>query len=194
MTRRSALFIRGVAALALLPGTAACATLLRTALAKAGIEDDGGGSGGAMVAGPAFAAASPGSHGRPVSIYQQAPAPRLWRLGLGQFHSVAYGATPSIFPNRCAFEILGNGDVAPETGDVPPVDVAKWGTERMATFAMEGVYMAVRFPHEGSFLSAHVLAETARRAAYGEGCGTDLFFAVVFGSPNATNPHPVARE
>lgn len=201
MTRQSAVFAKCAAAFALLFTATACATLLRTGLSKAGVEDrtsesiaSAGSEVGTMSPSPRTAAdARPGDD--QASVYEQMPTPRIWRLGLGYPHSVAYGATRWLAQGPCNIMPRGIADVLPVPEGAPATEMFSWGTVHVDAFGMPGVFFNGLVRQDGSSLTGQMMAETARQAAYGQGCGFNVFLGVRFGSvPAGGQPIRVLRE
>jgi hypothetical protein len=193
MSKRSGVVPEGVAAVALVLTTTACATLLRGALGRAGVPDNSAGSSGSTVSGPALSTTRTHSNDAPVSVYQEMPTPRIWRLTQGPVHSVAYGISRWA-QNPCAPMPPGIEDVLPVQQGAPITDVASLGPVHLEAFGMPGVYISGLRRGEGFDLTGQMMRQTARAVAYGRGCGYALFFGVRFGSANAVNPVPVMWE
>lgn len=193
MSKRSGIIPKGVAALALVLTTTACATLLRGALGRAGVPDNSSGPSGSTVSGPALSTTRTHSKDAPVSVYKEMPTPRIWRLTRGPVHSVAYSIS-RWRQNPCVPMLAGAEDMPPLEHGALDRELASWGPVHLEAFGVPDVYLSGP-PRGGDFnLSGQMMRQMARAAAYGGGCGYSLFFGVRFGSANATNPTLVMRE
>jgi hypothetical protein len=196
MSKRSAVLTKSMAALALVLTTTACATLLRSALGRAGVENNSSGSprsSGSTISGPALPETPTHSQNAPVSIYKEMPTPRLWSLTRGPVHSVAYSISRWA-QSPSAPMPLGIDDVLPVAPGAPITNVASWGPVHVEAFGIPGVYIS-GLVRGGDFnLSGQMMRNIAREVAYGRGCGSKLFFGVRFGSANATHPMTVMWE
>jgi hypothetical protein len=191
MSKRSGVIPKGVAALALVLTTTACAPLLRGALGKAGVPDNSRGSAGSTSA--VLPETLTHSKDAPVSVYRKMPTPRVWNLTMGPVHSVAYSISRWA-QNPCAPMPLGIDDVLPVAPGAPVTHVASWGPVHVEAFGIPGVYIS-GLVRGGDFnLSGQMMRNIAREVAYGRGCGYKLFFGVRFGSANATHPMTVMWE
>lgn len=193
MSKRSGVIPKGVAALALVLTTTACATLLRGALSRAGVPDNSSGASGSTVSGPALSGTRTHSKDAPVSVYKRMPTPRIWRLTLGPVHSVAYSVS-RWRQNACAPMLPGVEDMPPLEHGALDAELASWGPVHLEAFGVPGVYVGGPVRGDGYDLSGRMMRQTAWAAAYGGGCGYSLFFGVRFGSANAANSTSVMWE
>jgi hypothetical protein len=182
MTPRSGSFARTALVLMVAIGTAGCASLIKTALGRAGVEDNSdapGGGGVEQLRRPVASAPTAGVH---TSTYEYIPVSSLWRMALGRPHSVAYNASRWAARNACEPTPRGFADVLPIPEGAPVTPFASWGPIHLVALGVPGIYLGQFVNGDPANLASLMMEETARMTSQGAGCGFNVFVGVTFGN------------
>lgn len=183
---RSGSFARVALVLIVAVGTAGCASLIKAALGRAGVEDnsDAPGRGGVeQLRHPSATAKTPdrptGVH---TSTYEYMPTPSLWRMAWGRPFSVAYNASRWATRNACEPTPRGIADVLPRAEGAPITPFGSLGPIHLVAAGVPGIYLGEMIHGDPAHISSLMMEETARMTSQGAGCGFNVFVGVTFGS------------
>jgi len=167
-------------------GTAGCASLIKAALGRAGVEDnsDAPGRGGVeQLRQPSATAKTPDRPtGLHTSTYEVMSTPLLWHMALGRPYSVAYNASRWATRNACEPTPRGIADVLPIPEGAPATPFASWGPIHLVALGVPGIYLGQFVDGDPANLTSLMMEETARMTSQGAGCGFNVFVGVTFGS------------
>lgn len=186
MGSRSGWFARVALALSLTVGTAGCASLIKTALGRAGVEDNSAvpGRGGVeQLRRPSTTAKAPTRRtGVHTSTYEKMPTRSLWRMAWGQPHSVAYNASRWTVEDACTPMPRGIADVLPLQEGAPVTPFASWGPFHLVALGVPGMYLGDIVDGDAANLTSLMMSETGRMTSQGAGCSFNVFVGVTFGN------------
>lgn len=185
MGMRSGWLTRVVLALTVV-GTAGCASLIKAALGRAGVEDNSNTDGRGSVDQLRRPSASANAPGQPAGVhtstYESMPTPSLWHMAWGEPYSVAYNASRWALRDPCTPTTRGVADVLPVPEGAPITPLASFGPIHLVAAGVPSIYLGEMVDGNPANIGGLMMEETARMTSQGAGCGFNVFVGVTFGN------------